>query len=92
MESQMPPEKRSEIEDTVGLSRTGIFDTHPSHGDRIRQARKAGEPGVFHLDQPASVLFANFDAVSKQVTFLHYTDDIGLPCDETSLVPVDTSA
>jgi len=92
MESQMPHTSRTQIEDTVGLSRTGIFDTHPSHGDRIRRARQAGEPGVFHLQAPASTLFTNFDVVSKQVTFLHYTDDIGLPCDPASLVPVDASA
>ena len=88
----MPAESRSQIEDTVGLSRTGIFDTHPSFGDRIRRARQAGEPGVFHLDYPATMLFANFDAVAKQVTFLHYTDSIGLPCDMAALVPVENSA
>jgi len=87
MEARMAPESRTHIEDTVGLSRTGIFDTHPSHGDRIRRARQAGEPGVFHLEYPATMLFANFDAVSKQVTFLHYTDDIGLDCDMSALVP-----
>ena len=85
--SKMPPEKAGHIEDTVGLSRTGIFDTHPSHGDRIRAARRAAEPGVFHLDYPASLLFANFEAVSKQVTFLHYTDYIGLNCDMSALTP-----
>ncbi len=92
MESKMPAESRTTIEDTVGLSRTGIFDTHPSFGDRIRRARQAGEPGIFHLDYPATMLFANFDAVAKQVTFLHYTDSIGLPCDATALVPVETPA
>ncbi len=91
-EARMPAESRSQIEDTVGLSRTGIFDTHPSFGDRIRRARQAGEPGVFHLDYPATMLFANFDAVAKQVTFLHYTDSIGLPCDMAALVPVENSA
>jgi Zn-dependent protease with chaperone function len=92
IESQMPPESRIQIEDTVGLSRTGIFDTHPSPGDRIRQARQAGDPGIFHLDFPASMLFANFEAISKQVTFLHYTDDIGLNCEMAALVPVDSPA
>jgi len=89
--AKMPPEKREHIEDTVGLSRTGIFDTHPSHGDRIRAARRAGEPGVFHLEHPASMLFANFAAVSKQVTFLHYTDDIGLDCEMSALIPTATT-
>jgi len=56
-----------------------VFHTHPSHGDRIRRARLAQEPGVFHLDAPASVLFSNFDVLAKQVTLLHYSDDLGLP-------------
>jgi len=88
MEARLPAEKRTQLENSVGLSRTGFFDTHPSPGDRIRQARKAGEPGIFHLDFPAALLFANFEAVSKQVTFLHYADDIGLDCDLSTLVPV----
>jgi len=91
MEAKLPPETRTRIEDLAGLSRTGIFDTHPSPGDRIRQARRAGDPGVFHLEYPAAMLFANFEAVSKQVTFLHYTDDIGLACDMSALVPVEAS-
>jgi Zn-dependent protease with chaperone function len=87
-EMAIPHLQREKIEDTVGLVRTGVFDSHPSDGDRIRQARRAGEPGVFQLELPASVLFANFDAVAKQVTLLHYTDDIGLDCDASTLRPV----
>ena len=88
MEAKLQPEKRTQIDDAVGLTRTGIFDTHPSPGDSIRQARQAGEPGVFDLDFPATMLFANFTAVSKQVTFLHYVDDLGLNCDMAALGPV----
>jgi Zn-dependent protease with chaperone function len=91
-EMAIPHVQREKIEDTVGLARTGIFDSHPSDGDRIRQARRAGEPGVFHLEHPASTLFANFDAVAKQVTLLHYTDDHGLECDTSTLRPVEPAA
>jgi Zn-dependent protease with chaperone function len=90
-EAALPPEQRTRIEDTVGLATTGLFDSHPSDGDRIRCARRAGESGVFHLTQPAAMLFANFAAVAKQVTILHYTDDIGLDCDPASLRPVNPS-
>jgi Zn-dependent protease with chaperone function len=88
-EAALPAERRTRIEDRVGLATTGLFDTHPSDGDRIRRARQAGEPGVFHLDQPATVLFANFDAVAKQVTLLHYNDDVGLYCEPTDLQAVN---
>ncbi len=87
-ESKIPPDRRTLIEDSVGLSKTGLFHSHPSDGDRIRRARQAGEPGIFHLSQPASLLFANFEAVSKQITYLHYTDDVGLVFEPSALQAV----
>jgi Zn-dependent protease with chaperone function len=82
---------RDQITDTMGLAKTGIFDTHPSRGDRIRRARIANEPGIFHLDWPAKVLFSNFDVASKQVTHLHYADDLGIPFSHTNLRPVEAT-
>jgi len=90
--ARIPPAVRERIQDTIGLSKTGIFHTHPSDGDRIRRARRAGEPGVFHLEQPASVLLSHFDVVAKQVTQLHYAEDLGLDFDPAMLRPVDESA
>lgn len=87
-ESQLPRARREKIQDTLGLARTGLFHSHPSSGDRIRRARQAGEPGAFHLDYPASVLFTKFDVVSRQITHLHYTDDLGLRFDPANLRPV----
>ncbi len=87
--SKLPPGLRERMQDTLGLARTGLFDTHPSDGDRIRRARQAGNPGVFHLELPASVLFSRFDIVSKQVTHLHYTDDLGLAFDASNLRAVE---
>ncbi len=88
---KLPPAVRQRLQDTLGLARTGVFDTHPSAGDRIRRARQAGDPGVFHLDAPGSVLFSRFDIVSKQVTYLHYKEDLGLPIDGSNLRPVQAS-
>jgi hypothetical protein len=81
---------RTQLEDTAGLGTTGVFDTHPSNGDRIRRARRAAQPGVFQLDAPATALFSNFEVVSKQVTQLHYADDLGIPLAIARLVPVET--
>jgi hypothetical protein len=36
-------------------------------------------------------LFADFEVVSKQVAFLHYTDDIGIACDMAPLRPVNAT-
>jgi Zn-dependent protease with chaperone function len=84
-ESKLPPALKQKVQDTLGLSRTGVFDAHPSDGDRIRRARQAGDPGVFHLELPASVLFSHFDIVARQVTHLHYSDDLGLSIDNSNL-------
>ena len=81
-------ELQTQIEDAVGLAQTGPFDTHPSSGDRIRQARQAGAPGIFGLEGAAWELFSNFEAVSKQVTYLHYADDLRLDMANTKLAPV----
>ncbi|MBA4147761.1 MAG: M48 family metalloprotease [Verrucomicrobia bacterium] len=86
----MPIGKRTQVEDSIGLNTTGIFDTHPSAGDRIRCARQMNEPGIFHLDAPATILFQNFDIISQQVTQLHYSDDLGIPVELAKLVPVQS--
>ena len=87
-EASLPHSLREKIQDTLGLAKTGVFDTHPSAGDRIRRARQAQEPGVFHLELPALVLFSNFEVVSKQVTLLHYADDLGIQFNQSMLRPV----
>ena len=87
--AKLPPVFCQRLQDTLGLARTGWFDTHPSDGDRIRRARQAGDAGVFHLELPASVLFSRFDIVSKQVTHLHYAEDLGLFFDASNLRPVE---
>ncbi len=92
LEAKVPAAAREKIQDTMGLSRTGLFDTHPSDGDRIRRARQAGQPGVFQLDLPASLLFSNFPIAAKQVTHLHYTDDLGLDLDPAALRPAEPMA
>ena len=87
-EAGIPQQVRQKIENTVGFEKTGLFDTHPSPADRIRKARQAGEAGIFDVDAPAQDLFANFDVVSKQVTYLHYSEDLGIPLEISKLVPI----
>lgn len=91
-DSELRAPQRTHLEDTLGLEASGLFDTHPSWGDRIRRARQANEPGVFHLELPASQLFACFEVPAKQVTILHYTDDLGIPAPMMNLVPVTSTS
>lgn len=87
--ARLPSAVLQKIDDTLGLHRTNLFDSHPSPADRIRQARKAADPGIFHDDRPASSLFVSFEHPSRFVTLLHYTDDIGIPINENMLTRVD---
>lgn len=89
-ETQLPAHVRDKIINTLGFAKTGTFDTHPCDADRIRCARQANEPGVFDMDLPATVLFSNFEVVAKQVTQLHYAEDIGIVLDPTMLKPTST--
>ena len=87
--AKLPAALCRRIQDRLGLARTRLFDTHPSDGDRIRRARQAGDPGVFHLELPASILLSHFAIISKQVTHLHYEEDLGLVFDAANLRPVE---
>lgn len=89
---QVTDAERARVEDTMGLEATGLFHTHPSNGDRIRRARLASDAGVFDLEAPATVLFSNFQIPSKQVTLLHYDEDLGIPVEMARLAPVETKA
>jgi Zn-dependent protease with chaperone function len=87
-DARLPLSLRAKLDDTIGLAKTGLLHTHPSDGDRIGRARQANEAGIFQLEGPATALFSNFDVVARQVTFLHYTDDLRLEAVPGALVPV----
>jgi Zn-dependent protease with chaperone function len=87
-DTELRADQRTQLEDTMGLEKSGLFDTHPSNGDRIRAARRAADPGVFQCELPATVLFSNFDVPARQVTVLHYEDDLGIPVVMARLVPL----
>lgn len=84
-EAALPAPIKARIADRAGFSRTRMFSTHPSDGDRIRQARKADEPGIFHLQRPARDLFRDFDTLAKQFTMLHYHTELEIDCDPSNL-------
>jgi len=77
-----------QIHDTLGLGRTRWMDTHPCPAERIRRARAAAQAGILSDDRPASALFECFDVPARQVTELHYTDDLGLDVTPSSILPL----
>jgi hypothetical protein len=83
-------ELKTRIDDRVGLRRTGLFDTHPSEADRIRQARRLAEPGFLRSSAPASSLFENFPVPAGFVTLFHY-QAMGIPITRDLLRPIQMS-
>ncbi len=83
----LPEPTRERVLGQMGMTRTGIFDTHPADADRIRAARRAAEPGVFAVDGPATDLFQHFEAPARFVTQIHYTDEMELRVPQDQLAP-----
>jgi Zn-dependent protease with chaperone function len=87
--AHFPEAKRTKVENTVGLEKSGWFDTHPSAAERICRARQAGAEGLLEGDAPARGLFENFDNISKLVTLAHYEDDLNVPTEPDFLIPLE---
>ena len=69
--------------------KTQLFDSHPSDAERMRRARAAGEPGVFHETAPATSLFANYPELARRLTLFFYRDLIGPGFSPASLVSLE---
>jgi Zn-dependent protease with chaperone function len=54
----------------------GIFSTHPAPSQRIRATEKGGESGTFSSDQPASILFRNFEDICRKASYAQYKHEI----------------
>lgn len=87
--AKLPDEKRIRIENAVGLTKTGLLDTHPSSADRIRRARQLGESGYAISEAPAAELFGSFENVSRLVTLAYYDDELNVPTTPDFLIPVE---
>ncbi|MBN2296014.1 MAG: M48 family metalloprotease [Pirellulales bacterium] len=86
---QLPAEVLERINTSIDQSTTGLLDTHPCDKDRIASARRENTAGIFHLDDPASILFRDFSGQSKAVTWEYYQDCLGRNLNRTELHPID---
>ena len=66
--------------------RTGLLETHPSTRDRIRRAHQEDIQGIFHLQAPASALFADFARLSREVSLEYYNEVVGEPVERKDLL------
>jgi predicted Zn finger-like uncharacterized protein len=86
--SQIPKSVHAELDESIEKSKTGLFDSHPADKDRIAAARRAAEPGIFRCGLPASILFSDFAATTRNVTYDLYCQVIGNHVKSEDLHPV----
>jgi hypothetical protein len=91
-EALMPAALRARLERNLVEDEVEWFATHPTDLERIEQARRLNASGKFCGDGPATLLFGDFNVVARQVTLLHYTEDLGFPALGGLLAPVVTPA
>jgi hypothetical protein len=84
---KFPADEFQKIETALAQNRTGYFDTHPAHGDRLASARRENAAGAFQLDGPATQLFKDFPRTSRAVTLDYYRQVIGKHVRREALVP-----
>lgn len=87
--SQFLPTVHEEVAKMIETSQTGILDTHPCHKDRIANVRRENAPGVFHVERPATVLFSDFDALARNVTWDFYRGIFGTDFKPTDMHPTE---
>jgi Zn-dependent protease with chaperone function len=86
---QVPADVRKEADEQIAKSETTWFDSHPADKDRIAAAAAEQAAGVFHSNLPATVLFDNFAAAGKNVTWDYYCAVFERTIDPNSLKPTE---
>jgi Zn-dependent protease with chaperone function len=90
--TQLPADTAEKISAAQLAAKTSWRDTHPSDADRIAHARTLGQPGIFRGEGPATLLFADFSALSRHVTAHHYRANLELTFDDSNLVTTASAA
>jgi Zn-dependent protease with chaperone function len=62
------------------------FGTHPAAHQRTARAMREKGVGVFTSDLPATVLFYDFDKLSRKVSFTYYRELLGNQVDARNLI------
>jgi Zn-dependent protease with chaperone function len=86
--SCIPAKDFRKNEKELEKSKTGFFDSHPAHGERLASVRREKASGIFHLEGPATQLFQDFAKLSRTITLKYFRNVIGKRATRDSLVPV----
>jgi Zn-dependent protease with chaperone function len=86
---RLPDAIREQVQ-KVSDERTGTFDTHPSDADRVAAAHTLAASGALvGGDEPATILFRDFDRLSARVTRHHYERELGIELAKIRLLAND---
>ncbi|NQT17769.1 MAG: M48 family metalloprotease [Planctomycetes bacterium] len=86
---ELPVDVISKVNQSFDEATTGFLDSHPANKDRIAAAGEENAPGIFHLDRPATVLFYNLEALSRNVTWDFYRAIFGPQFKPSEMHPAD---
>lgn len=87
--NKLPTDYQDYIRHALANRGTGIYDTHPSDGERIEAAMQQNQAGIFRLELPASVLIRDFPALCRQLTRDHYENEWQLQFSDGQLVSAE---
>jgi hypothetical protein len=80
---------KAKLDEYLDKEESHWYDSHPSSKQRIASALREQAPGVFRLDAPATALFSNFTALSKNVTYDVYREMFGQKFDRSAMHNTD---
>lgn len=80
-------EHREDILKLLDKEKTGWFDTHPCHTDRVRSVEATSAAGLVQCDIASKHLFTDFDALCRRATVTFYRTVVGESLDQGKLVP-----
>jgi Zn-dependent protease with chaperone function len=86
---QLPPKVEATVTEQLKKGVTGWLDTHPCDRERAAQARSENEAGLFHCEQPASLLFLDFPKVSIKATMNLYRFFFGAGIKRQAIQPIE---
>ncbi|MBL8763783.1 MAG: M48 family metalloprotease [Phycisphaerae bacterium] len=81
-------EDRRTVEDLLTTDEGKLFDTHPTIPRRLAAVAAAAEPGVFHPEGPASVLFRNFADACRKATYAQFRIMLGPELERATFISV----
>jgi Zn-dependent protease with chaperone function len=86
---QLPEKVHKALRKQVDEGKTRLFDSHPCSRDRIEMAREENSRGIYRVDLPAHLLFANFLGLARNSTWDFYRGIFGSRFQQSEMHPID---